>query len=208
MVHRRELNGEELVFGNQGALWQRGMTWWDHDTGSVWSQPIGEAIAGPRKGAKLELISSTLTAWDSWKETHPQTLALDAPGGRSGFDLAQMTIVLEFGEEVGVFPIPELWTAGPANTTVAGVPVAVVTDPAQPDRWAVFHREVDGQTLTLVAEGENLIDEETGTVWDPLRGLALEGPLAGEAMGVLPGFTAFLADTRSFWPGATVWTGA
>lgn len=49
MVHRRELDGAEIVFGNQGALYKDAMTWWDHDTGSVWSQPTGEAILGPRK---------------------------------------------------------------------------------------------------------------------------------------------------------------
>ena len=43
MVHRRDLNGEVLVFGNQGALWGNAMTWWDHETGTVWSQPLGEA---------------------------------------------------------------------------------------------------------------------------------------------------------------------
>ena len=34
MVHRREVNGEVLIFGNQGALWGNAMTWFDHDTGT------------------------------------------------------------------------------------------------------------------------------------------------------------------------------
>ena len=50
MVHRRDLNGEVLMLGNQGALLGNAMTWWDHDTGSVWSQPLGEAVMGPRTG--------------------------------------------------------------------------------------------------------------------------------------------------------------
>ena len=77
MVHRREIDGEELVFGNQGALWGNAMTWWDHGTGSIWSQPIAEAILGPRKGDRLELFPSTLTRWGPWREAHPETLALD-----------------------------------------------------------------------------------------------------------------------------------
>jgi hypothetical protein len=34
MVHRRIVDGEEVVFGNQGALYMNAMTWWDHTTGS------------------------------------------------------------------------------------------------------------------------------------------------------------------------------
>ena len=205
MVHRRELNGRELVFGNQGALWGNAMTWWDHDTGTVWSQPLGEAIIGPRKGATLELMASNLTLWGTWRADHPETLALDAPGRRSGFLLSGMTIVVDFGEEVGVYPVAGLWRDGPANDVIAGVPIAVVTDPATQDRWNVFARFVGDQTLTLTVSGDHLVDVETGTRWDPANGRALEGPLAGEALGVMPGFTAFERDTRTFWPDAKVW---
>lgn len=71
MVHRREVDGEVLVFGNQGALWGNAMTWWDHGTGSVWSQPLGEAIVGPMKGDRLELMASQLSSWSTWKQEHP-----------------------------------------------------------------------------------------------------------------------------------------
>lgn len=90
MVHRRAVDGEVLVFGNQGHLWRNAMTWYDHDTGSVWSQPLGEAIMGPLTGERLELLPSTLTTWASWRSDHPDSLALDAPGAASGFDLETM----------------------------------------------------------------------------------------------------------------------
>ena len=125
MVHRREIDGAAIVFGNQGALWGNAMTWWDHDTGSIWSQPIGEAIAGPLKGRTLELLPSTLTTYGSWKAEHPGGLALDAPGGRSGFDLSRMAVVVDFGDEATAYDIPSLRDAGPANDVVSGVPIAV-----------------------------------------------------------------------------------
>ena len=83
MVHRRDLNGEKPVFGNQGALWGNAMTWWDHGTGSVWSQPLGEAILGPRKGDRLELFPSSMTTWGAWRDAHPDTLVLSTD---TGFD--------------------------------------------------------------------------------------------------------------------------
>ena len=107
MVHRREIDGQEIVFGNQGDLWGNAMTWWDHDTGSIWSQPLGKAIAGPHKGQTIELLPSTLTQWSSWRELHPDTLGLDAENGRSGFDLERMAIVVEFGPEAVAYPVVE-----------------------------------------------------------------------------------------------------
>jgi hypothetical protein len=63
MVHDRRVNGETFVFGNQGALFQNAMTWWDHQTQSVWSQVWGQAIAGPLKGTTLELIPASIVPW-------------------------------------------------------------------------------------------------------------------------------------------------
>ncbi len=205
MVHRRQFDGLELVFGNQGALWGNAMTWWDHDTGSVWSQPLGEAIAGPRKGAKLELLPSTLTSWGAWKEAYPATLALEAPAGHSGFDLDSMVIVVELGEEAVAYPVPELRRAGVANDVVAGLELAVVVDPAEPERWAVFSRRLEDRVVELTVVDGELVDTETGTVWDPVRGLARRGPLQGEVLGLLPGFTAFPRDFGTFWPEGRVW---
>lgn len=206
MVHRRELEGEVLVFGNQGALSGNAMTWWDHDTGTVWSQPLGEAIVGPRKGATLELLSSRLTQWDTWREDHPDTVALDAPGQPSRFDLASMSIVVNFSDEVGVYPIRELTEHGPANDIIAGVPVAVVVDPLDRSRWKVLHRQVGERVVTLSEDGDTLVDVESGTVWDPATGVGLEGELEGEVLNSLPGFTSFESDARTFWPEARFWS--
>ncbi len=205
MVHRRDLDGEVLVFGNQGALWGNAMTWWDHDTGTVWSQPLGEAIVGPRKGARLELLASQLTTWATWKTDHPDTLALDAPGGNARFRLSTMSVVVDFGEQVGVYPVEHLDRFGPANDVIADVPIAVVLDPLEADRWSVFHRRIGDDILTFGVAGEELIDLETGTSWDVASGRATEGPLSGAILDKLPGFTSFERDARTFWPDAKYW---
>ncbi len=200
MVHRRELDGTELIFGNQGALWGNAMTWWDHDTGSVWSQPLGEAIAGPRKGATLALLPSTLTTREAWRAEHPGTLALDAPGGRAGFDLGNMVIVVDFGDEAAAYPVTDLRTNGVTNDRVPGADIAVLVDPTDEERWAVFSRRLDDRTVTLETRAGEIVDLETGTVWDPVRGIGRRGPLSGEILDLLPGFTAFADDFSTFWP--------
>lgn len=205
MVHRREVNGETLVFGVHGALWGNAMTWWDHSTGSIWSQPLGEAIAGPRKGQTVELLPSQFTTWGAWREEHPDTLALDAPAGASGFDLADFYIVVDFTDEARAYPVPDLRHIGVVNDVVAGLEIAVVSDPTEPDRWAVFSRRVGNLVVELEVDGDVLRDTVSGTTFDPVRGFALEGELQGEILDLLPGLTAFPDDYDTFWPDGTVW---
>ena len=205
MVHRREINGREVVFGNQGALFGNAMTWWDHETGSVWSQPLGEAILGPRTGETIELLPSTLTTWGAWFEAYPDTQALDARGGAAGVALRDTVIVVEFGSDSAAYPIDDLREAGLANDIVGGADIAVVLDPQNNDRWAVFSRRLDDRIVRLEIRDGALVDRETGTIWDPVRGRGLEGPLAGEILDLLPGVTAFERDVDTFWPNARFW---
>ncbi len=205
MVHRREVDGEALVFGVHGALWGNAMTWWDHDTGSIWSQPLGEAIAGPRTGQTVELMTSEFTTWVAWLDEHPESLALDAPAGPSSFDLTDFYIVVDFTEEARAYPVPDLRSVGVVNDVVAGVEIAVVSDPTEPDRWSVFSRRLGDSLLELEVDGGVLRDRTTGTTFDPTRGFALDGPFEGEILDQLPALTSFPGDYGTFWPDGTVW---
>lgn len=205
MVHRRSVDGKAVVFGVQGALLGNAMTFWDHDTGSVWSQPTGEAVAGPRKGRRLELLPSAYTTWESWRTAHPDTLALDVPAGATGTGLEHLAIVLDLAGDAVAFRYVDLAEYGVINEVVGGLEVAVVVDPTDTNRWQTFARRVDGGALSLAIEDGELVDLETGTRWDPVRGLGISGPLADESLGLLPGFTIFPEDFATFWPEGRVW---
>ena len=206
MVHRRELDGEELVFGNQGALWGNAMTWWDHDTGSIWSQPLGEAILGPRKGQRLELLPSTLTTWGAWQSAHPETLALDVHAwATGGFHLEDMAVVVDLGSDSAAFQIPELREVGVVNGMIAGIEIAVVIDPEDPERWSAFSRRLDTEVVELRLVGDDLVDIGTGTTFDPFVGTGRAGPLADQNLNRLPAFTAFPSDYVTFFPGGRIW---
>ena len=45
----------------------------------------------------------------------------------------------------------------------------------------VFHREVDGKILTFSYNGKDLVDDQTGSVWD-ITGKAVSGPLQGKTL--------------------------
>ena len=208
MVHRREIDGVEIVLGNQGALWGNAMTWWDHDTGSIWSQPLGEAILGPRKGERLELMPSTLTTWAAWQAAHPETVALDVHAwATGGFHLEDMSVVVDLGAEAASYRIPPLRDVGVVNDVVAGIEIAVVIDPGDAQRWAVFSRRLDDAVVDLAMADGLLVDTTTGTVFDPFLGLGRSGPLADEDLNKLPAFTAFPSDFETFFPEGRTWPG-
>lgn len=218
MVHRREIDGQPIVLGNHGALWGNAMTWFDHETGSVWSQPLGEAIMGPLTGTRLELLPSTLTTWGDWIEQHPDSLALAAPGGFSGFDLETMAVVVEIGPDSVAHPVPDVREVGVANSIVDGVPVAVSLDP-DGDNWVVLSRQLDERVVELTAEPEapsmrepSESNARVGTVlvevggsgrWDAATGLGIDG--TAENLDRLPGFTSFPADYITFFPDGAFW---
>ena len=205
MVHRRSVGDETLIFGVHGALLGNAMTWWDHSTGSIWTQPTGEAIAGPRAGERVDLLPSQFTSWRAWRDAHPETLALDVPAGPSSFDLTDFSIVVDFTEDSAAYAIPDLRRVGVVNDVVADVPVAVVVDPADPTRWAVYSRTVGGEVREFDIVDGFLVDQDTGSRFTPARGLGVDGPLSDEILDKVAAFTSFPDDVGTFWPDARVW---
>lgn len=205
MVHRRTINDKDVIFGNQGALFGNAMTWFDHDTGSIWSQPRGEAILGPAKGTKLELLPSTLTRWGEWKRLHPDTRALDAPGGDTRYALDQLSIVVAFGDDSAAYPVRSLSSV--VNDTVDDVPIAIVIEPENRESWSVWSRTLNEGVivdLSIDANGD-LIDTISGTTFHISRGTGLAGTYQDQSLDLLPGFTSFEDDYFTFYPDGRLW---
>jgi hypothetical protein len=196
MVHRREVDGQPVIFGNQGDLWNNAMTWFDHDTGSVWSQVTGAAMMGPLKGTQLELLPSTLTTWSDWQSRFPETRALTGHNRSVGFRLEQMAVVAAVGDDSAAIMITDLRDVGWVEAIVGGRPVLYVHDSAL-GRWAVWSRAVDGEMLDLRVEDGQVVDSR-GRAWDAERGL----PVAGEAPPLerIPTFTSFPDDYERIFP--------
>ena len=204
MVHRREINGQEIVLGNHGALWGNAMTWFDHETGSVWSQPLGEAILGPLTGETLELLPSTLTRWSDWKDAHPDTFALNAATSVSSerFSLEQMAVVVELNEQSVAYPVPDVRDVGLVNSELSGVPFTVTVEPSG-DNWAVYSRTLDDRVIDLALEGDVLVEVGGEGRWNAGTGLGIDGTT--EALNHLPGFTSFPDDYTTFFPNGSFW---
>jgi len=182
------------------------MTWWDHSTKSIWSQPWGRAIDGSLKGIELDLLPSQVTTWGNWREEHPETLVMinDVDRFRIGpevfFDNFVIGLVLE--DATKAYAYLDVAATGVVNDMMGEYPVLVW---ASDDNYHAYLRQVDDRTLTFRWDGEQLVDEETGSVWDVMRGRAMSGPLEGQALQSVPSLSSYDWAWRDFYPESAFW---
>ena len=182
-----------------------GLVMYDRQTGSLWSQVIGQAVDGRLKGVELTIIPALQTTWERWVSGHPRTLVLDKGGGyrldsyssyyrNSSLGILGQTLVddqlhpkefvvgVTIGGRANAYPFSVLERTPVINDVFNGVPLLVAFHRASAT-GVVFKSEVGGKRLEfrgVRGSGELLMEDiETGTIWEPLTGLAEEGPLAG-----------------------------
>ena len=71
---------------------------------------------------------------------------------------------------------------------------------------------VDGRTLTFAVDvtsdgGQALVDQQTGTTWEPLTGIGLSGELEGTVLRRLPTTYSFWFAWTDFYPDTKLYVG-
>ena len=205
-MHDRRIDGKTHTFGNFGILYKSAMTWWDHETESVWSQPIGTAIRGPYTGTRLRMVPAAVMPWATWKAEHPDTLVLEV-SGRFNIELdpfgarriGNYVLGVELDEHAKAFRWDAVSARVVVNDFIGGVPVVVYANPA--DRSAhIFVRLIGDTHLEFEWREEEMRDRNTGSLWDPASGKATAGPLNGQALRELPYSTALDWAWKDFYP--------
>ena len=86
------------------------------------------------------------------------------------------------------------------NDTIGSFPIVLHANP-ETKTTHVYLRKAGGQTLTFEeAEGDRMRDKETGSLWDPVRWLAISGPLKGEGLQQVPSNSSFDWAWFDFYP--------
>ena len=103
-------------------------------------------------------------------------------------------------DTVGKTSIVVLWTSGTSSpldtdTVAGGRDVGAAT---------VYLRTLDGQPLTFKFDGTNIVDRETGSVWDIL-GRATSGQLAGKTLTPVVAFNSFWFAWAAYQPHTRVY---
>jgi hypothetical protein len=227
-VYARDIAGRELTFGVSGKLIMNALVMYDHQTDTLWSHFLGQAVEGELKGQQLEFIPAVQTTWGAWKKVHPDTLLLstgrfrfdsyvryyddpNAPGiiGETFSDdrLGRKDLVLGLlmAGEAKAYPFKELAFQPVLNDQAGDIPVLIVFD-ILTHFAATYSRRLDDRELSFV-EIENpehgevrMWDEQTASLWDGLTGESLEGPLAGERLQQLPSNYSFWFAWKDYHP--------
>lgn len=183
---------------------------YDHQTDTLWSQFMREAVKGELAGTELEVIPVTQTTWQAWKELHPDTIVLDK-NGRYGFDTyrgyyqdsragvlgasqdddrlnrKKLVLGVEIEGRSKAYSFADLESEVIVNDTIAGQDALVYFD-ADSGTALAFDRMIEGASLTFrLEDGPGgvqtvLVDEETNTRWSAFTGVAIEGELKGEIL--------------------------
>jgi hypothetical protein len=80
-VYSRQIQGKERFFGVSGLLYRSNVLMYDRGSESLWSQLKGQAVTGPLTGTELEVLPSTLTTWEKWRQQYPETQVLSLETG-------------------------------------------------------------------------------------------------------------------------------
>ena len=223
VVYDRTLDGRTVELGAVGL--EKGVfVLYDRQTGSRWSQVSGRATSGQLEGRVLRKRDSTMTTWGRWRALHPGTTVYVDPSlpGRRRFteeSMARMTLggrgaILNEDLVAGIegrrrpraYLLRGLAASRLVNDDVDGEPVVVfLAEDAVTVR--ALRRTVGGRTLTFAARGDTLRDDETGTVWDPMTGRAVSGPLSGRRLEGLVVTPALWYAWRAERPGTSLWEG-
>ena len=179
------------------------MTWFDHSTGSIWTQPWGRALDGEFKGTQLKLLPFSLVPWSTWREEHPETLALAIDGdfARQQLPSDDFVIGLAIGDLARAYPFSTAREAVVINDNLGDIPVLVYVNPDNRNIHLFVRQLSDGTELIFTTDTVDvLVDEETGSRWNPERGLAVEGELRGEGLRELPYISSFDWAWLDFYP--------
>lgn len=217
-MHDRRIDGVVHTFGNEGALFMNAMTWWDHETLSIWSQPWGAAIEGELLGTRLTLVPFDLLPWSVWLERHPETKVLVDERANLSFvgrlPHDRFVIGVSIGEHATGFHFRSVANAGVVNEQVGDFPVAVFAD-GETREIDAYLRNVAGEkvdeagitgplTFEVTFDGA-IIDEETGSSWDIRLGVSTDGPLRGTVIQRAPYISSFDWAWRDFFPQTDFW---
>ena len=228
------VDGRALTFGVSGYLYNDNLVMYDHQTNTLWSQLVGQAIRGAQRGTQLAILPSLITSWGEWKVQQPETTILSAEklgrlaeeiidpyagyytSGAAGFSsgleindaLPSKTLVagVVAGRESRAYPLTAVQEANLINDQIGQLALLLAFD-ASLDAILAYNRTIDGQMLTFdwAETPEILRDVETGTLWDARTGEALNGPLQGEQLTPVSAPLVFWFAWAAFHPDTAVY---
>jgi hypothetical protein len=220
MAFDRRVDGRALTFKVSGRLLRNALVMYDVETETLWSQMLGEALVGPHRGKRLDLLGADVTSWGDWRALHPDTLLLEPPHGvgtdrqrpyrdyETSLEVRfprrhvddrlhpkEVVLGLRVGDAAKAYPEGVVAAQGVVPDEVGGRPVVVTS-------FRGLHRAfaTEGQTFRP-GPGPTMLDA-AGVSWDRLAGRS-----EGASLERLPLIRAFWFAWADFYPGSALFEG-
>jgi hypothetical protein len=232
LVWSRVIDGKTLHFrlagiNNGNALLR------DEETSSIWQQSTGEAIFGPLKGRRLEMVRSDELSFALWRSEQPQGLVLKPDATyeaeydpkdweshiaktrtvvdttSSGIGPHQLMLGVTVNGQSKAYPIETVLAAKMIQDRIEATPVVVLVGP---DGTSIRAFEVgmdaEGSALRFASgEGEAAMrDAQTGSAWN-FHGCAVEGSLTGRCLKAIDAHKDYWFDWMNHHPASAVYKG-
>jgi hypothetical protein len=128
-------------------------------------------------------------------------------------------LAVDFNGETVAYPFDVLQEERVVNDAIGGVAVVVIWEPGTASALDtaiiangqdvgtanVYRRELDGGMLTFSFDGQNVIDDQTQSVWNTL-GQAVAGELAGQQLEAVVSVNHFWFSWSVFMPETRVYS--
>ena len=209
-MYARTVEDRTLTLAVSGMLWKRSLVMIDSQTKSLWSHLLGQAMRGPLKGANLKIVPSSMTDWGTWRKQHPDTTVLMMSRTARTFlrnfytEPAQFVVAIASAGEARAWPFDQLLIQPVVNDLFRDTPLLVLFDAASVTA-SVFQRRIGNEVLEFTMVENQLIDRQTRSIWQPLTGVAVDGPRKGQRLAPTVAIVSFRRAWMNFHPDSTYW---
>ncbi len=196
----------------------------DASTKSWWRQVSGEAIAGPLKGKKLQVIPSQQMSLSAWVRKHQATLVMQPdPSFKKEYDDLAMfdngtiksglekrdsaswqfkswVVGINAGKEAKAYDWNMLVSRRLIQDSLPGLPLLIALE-QDSSSFHAWNRTVQGKSLNFetTSNTDVLKDVNTGSLWD-MNGNCIEGSMKGERLQPIQASQEFWHSWRTFHP--------
>jgi len=226
VVYRRMVIDRALSFGVSGGILRNTLVMYDRQTGSLWNQLTGDAFSGALSGIQLQSEPAVLTTWGGWQGMYPASLALSKadspynfyeddhmaeyyasektgirPPARTDNRLPEKERILGIATESSsiVYPFSLLRQTRAIHDMIEGRQLVVFFD-NETETARAYDADVAGTTLSFYESDGKYYDYQTNSLWSPLSGRSILGPLTDRRLRPLSGISAFWFAWADHYP--------
>ncbi|MCR4665880.1 MAG: DUF3179 domain-containing protein [Desulfovibrio sp.] len=206
------MKGLNLMFDNEGRLFDGNFVMIDRNTGSLWLQELGIAIDGALIGRGLPMLTVYWTTWGAASKTFPDAMVLNAPNGRKAYGRDPYGNYLRrdtyYDNDKTIYRLQRLDRRFPKKTPMyclelqgnllaidinyvkkkgavnffLGPMAFVAMHDTKLDVIRLFDRKIWSDPFLFVRRNGIVRDIHTKTVWDPSTGKAVKGSMKGASL--------------------------